>query len=121
MVTFRDGECDDAVRIGEAEFFDDAGDFAELAVGIEEYGKGMVCRSGVAGEGEHKNQQESAAAQEFIVQTPPRPTHIPRRLIRKVGGIDYGAGISPLVEQPLARYAGEGGVLVGKEGRVRPY
>jgi len=44
-----------------------------------------------------------------------------RRLIGKMGGVDHGARIGPLVEQALACHAGEGGVLIGKEGCVGPY
>ena len=63
----------------------------------------------------------TAGVQELITEMPTQPVHTPRGLIGKVGGIDYGAGIGPLVEQALTCHAGEGGVLVGEEGRVRPY
>ena len=46
------------MRIGETEFFDDAGDFAELTVGIEEYGEGVV-RGGASRQGEHQSQKKS--------------------------------------------------------------
>ncbi len=44
-----------------------------------------------------------------------------RGFIGKMGGVDHGARIGPLVEQALARHAGECGILIGEEGRVGPY